>query len=421
MTREEAFKTATEKHKKEIKEKAENKNRIYSYEDIAYTALNIDEPKVIRIIGLPVSIRNNNFSPKLIQLSMIRGDNDKLFRCIWPMKSDRPDWIMWKILNLVLDYTWDSSKNAKIFKYADTHSSIFDRVHKNGKPQNVYEKGWFPPSLVIMNIIDRSMQKWHEENKHTILLSKRSSTYQNAAGETIVSYLQGQGIPIMLYNLIMDDIVEHYGDWENYDIAITKLNSSPFYKVDNLLKHKEEFPENIIKLGYSGFLTPEEEMYEKYDLDKLFKITSYQKIYKKLKLTIQQIDSSFNTNFLKELENLVGKEKEEYEEREGEENIETESTKEEENIKKESGERKVAVTRRVASGDKEKIWEKKVKELKFLGIDSLNDEEKAIIIDIGEEDQLQYNTEETQYHCGHCNYLSPSTFHNCPKCGSVFT
>ena len=56
-------------------------------------------------------------------------------------------------------------------------------------------------------------------------------------------------------------------------------------------------------------LTEEELSWERTDLDKIYPTTSYQKIYNRLKLFIQQVDAAFKTNFTDELEKLVEDEK----------------------------------------------------------------------------------------------------------------
>jgi len=435
VSRADKFKAAMRQREQEKIEEQEKRNRSFQYDPIDYCALKIRVPKIIRIFGLPYHVREDEFSPKIINISMIAGDNDKPFRCIWPLKEVQPDWILWRIFDRVLEYDWDSSTNTKIFRNQEKHPAIFTRVFKNNKPHIAYEKGWKPSTNVVMNVIDRAQMDWHKENQSTLVLSKRVSESKKANGEVALFY--DAGVPKMLYDMILDDIVEHYGDWTTYDIAITKLDDKPWYKVAYLLNRKEEFSNDLIELMVDGPLTEEEKLYKQFDLDKLFQVTSYQKIKNRLKAFIQQVDSAFNTTYYEELCELAEKEKEErgkkqvddaaefFEEeakKEKEEKIVDEKTK----IEVETSEKKVKENDENPPMEEKKTRARRVPKsidldsFGYTGVIKLTEDEKKLIVGANESGAFIYGNDEQLYSCPTCEFEAPGSFHCCPKCGEEF-
>ena len=305
MTREEMFKNAANKRKEE---KEEEKQKGGGFEDIHYVALEEGVPKIIRFVGLPASMRGDDpFSPKLVNMSQILGDDAKKFRCVWPIKNERPDWILWKIYNKVMSGKWDNGSQSKVFDYREKFPSIWRRVAKNDNIENQYEKGWKPSALVVMNVIDRSAMQWHQENKHYAILSKKVSDNNGKPW-------YDPGVPQMLYNLLFDTIVPVYGDWETYDCVIIKMTADPWYQVwqadDDKKKINALYPNFSYDSDIAGRPLTEEEMsWEKYNIDKITPVTSYQKINNRLKIFIQQVDEAFKTHFYQELQELVEQEK----------------------------------------------------------------------------------------------------------------
>jgi hypothetical protein len=104
------------------------------YEDIDYAALEQEKIKVFRFVGRPFTVRESPTDPKMVLTSRIVDDKGKLFTCRW---SEDKNWILWKIFNDVLKYTWD--KNAlnpatgkagvKVYTNAIKFPNLFNRVH----------------------------------------------------------------------------------------------------------------------------------------------------------------------------------------------------------------------------------------------------------------------------------------------------
>ena len=139
------------------------------------------------------------------------------------------------------------------------------------------------------------------------VLSKRASKIGDSD-----SFYFDTGIPQMCYNTIFDEVVEPFGDWEEYDIVIRKLNQQPWYKAYSGAHDFNRLSDVAKTLVVEGPLTEEERSWERYDLDQLYGTTSYSKIKAKLGEFIRKVDVDFKKNFSEELDALVEKEKEQW-------------------------------------------------------------------------------------------------------------
>lgn len=302
MTRDELFNRA-KAARAEAKNQSSNKGNGGTYEEVVYTSLEVDLGKVVRLLGAPIGgKRLSPFDPKVVNLSMVKGDNGSKFRCIWPLKEEQPDWILWRIYDLVMAYKWDPVNNRRNYLHSETHNKLFKRVSKNDS-DNALETGFTPSKTVLWNVIDRHDMQWHKENKHTKALSKKSSMGKDGT----VWY--DAGVPLYLYDIIFDELVEYYSDWELYDVILFKMKNQPFYKaLHGTFAEPAKVPANLRSLVVEGVLTEEERSWERYDFDKLFPVTSYSKIKNRLALFVKQVDGEFGTSFYDELEELVKKE-----------------------------------------------------------------------------------------------------------------
>jgi hypothetical protein len=272
------------------------------YPDIPWTALYQDKQQAFRFIGLPYLVREKGTDSKRIFVAMILGDDDKKFRCIGPDLDAGKDWILYRVMNKVLNRSWNKDKPSPSGKggwdyiNALTHPELYNRCAKNNNSENTYEKGWKFSAVVLVNVIDRANYDWHLANKKYRLLSKKASNYQDKV-------FFDTGVPDMLYKLIEDDIVACDGNvcWEDYDIVIKKVAESPWYKVYHGVDDAKKLDANVKALVQDRGLTPEEASWEMNDIDKLFPITSYKRIKDKLGLFFQRVDKAFNTHYYDEL------------------------------------------------------------------------------------------------------------------------
>jgi hypothetical protein len=279
------------------------------YPDIPWAALYQDKQRAFRFVGLPYQVREKGTDSKRIFVAMIQGDDDKKSRYIGPGPDDRKDWILYRVMNKVLDRKWNKDKPSARGKgdwdytNATAHPELYNRCAKNNNLENVFEKGWKFSAVVLVNVIDRANYDWHLENKKYRILSKKASVYQEKSFFDV-------GVPDMLYKLIEDDIVACDGNvcWEDYDIVIKKIDESPWYKVYHGVDDAKKLDADVKALIQDRGLSPEEASWEMNDMDKLFPITSYKRIKDKLGLFFQRVDKAFNTHYYDELCGLVEEE-----------------------------------------------------------------------------------------------------------------
>lgn len=307
QSRAELFAMAKKKRQEEKQRQSERGNWTSSEaSSIAYVALQTDGERVVRLLGLPVSDRMLPTDAKQIEMASILGDDGKRFRCIFPDHRENKSYILWRIYDLVLAGTYSDGadgRRVKTYTYQNIHPECFRRVMYNDNPENKYEKGWKTTTSILINCIDRSDPEWHKEHKHTKLLSKRASE----VGDSGKFYYEA-GIPTACYNAIFDDVVEWAGDWEEYDVVLKKMSSSPWYKALQATQEYMKLSEPSKAIVVDGPLTAEERAYEMYNLDELFPVTSYRRIKEKLGEFIKKVDVDFKKNFSQELDELVAEE-----------------------------------------------------------------------------------------------------------------
>lgn len=442
-SREELFRRAKEQRKVEKQKKESSSYTGGDYENIVYTALSSQtDGKVVRIFGNPIVVRENPTDPKLSYISMIVGDNGKKFRCIWPGKEENSSWFLWKVFDTVAAFTWSKEKDdkgysKKIYTHEKSHPEYLKRVLKNGLDHK-FESGWYPLRFVNLNVIDRQDPEFHKENKHSKLISKKAAEIGDTG-----NFWYEPGIPLGAYNTIWDDVLEYAGDWEGYDIILRKLDDNPWYKAfhgeDDFKKLSEIEREAVI----SGPMTEEEKAYELYDLDRIFKVTSYSKIMNRLGDFIKKVDIDFKKSFYSELEALVEKEKAEREANQESDDSDvdepSEATQEAEEIE-EKEEKPIEVPKKLSSirevatpatrEAKKKIdWDAladgSFNGKEYLGVPKMTEDEKSMVIKVKDDGSFEYvkefNGEKVQILQNVTNQFdSPSTFHVDPLSGEEF-
>lgn len=309
QSRAELFAQARRKREQEKADAASRGAYSGEYESVSYVALSTDTDRVVRLLGLPIASRQEPSDSKLSYIGMLRADDGKKTRIVFPDHQTNKSWILWRIIDLVLDgkYVGSGDSRHREYTYEKSHPECFRRVRWNDNDSNPYENGFYPTSYVNINCIDRSDMEWHRENKHTKLLSKRASKI----GDTDSFYFD-TGVPVTCYNTIFDEVVEPFGDWEEYDVVIRKLTSTPWYKAYSGTHDFNRLSDVSKTLVVDGPLTEEERSWVRYDLDQLYGITSYSKIKAKLGEFIRKVDVDFKKNFSDELDALVEKEKEQW-------------------------------------------------------------------------------------------------------------
>lgn len=424
-----------DKVKEALKKQEEDKNRPQfsgDYEVLPYVGLEADEPKVLRFVGEPVEFRSKGTDPKIILQSKIVDDKGKLQTIRW---SEDKKWLLWRVHDKVMEYKWDENapnpndrtkKGAKVFKYDLSHPELFQRVRWNDKPDNPYEKGWYPTKSVLFNALDREDYQWHLDNKSFKLVAKKLTAKKD---DPDVLFAE-PGIPAGCYKSLLECLAENNVFWEDADIAIKKLDELPWYKVyaaKEAYKIEDYLAKNHIKMSDSA-LTEEELSWKMYDFDEhpAFQITSYTKILNNLGDFIKKVDVAFNTHFYEELQAFSAKEKEEWAKKRAEQ-----ADTEEEVVEKK--EEKVEAPRRERPKPPSKATESndKFAEARKAGwkIDDVKEEEKVFIKSIVGDNIIYVDeagieipeTDDSLLPCYECGTLAPTTITSCPKCGVLFS
>lgn len=443
MSRKEIFEKAKLERQREKEKERNQSGSFYSgegSEGAVYAALSPDVGRVVRLYGNPLVVRDKPTDPKLTFISLILGDNGKKFRCVWPNKESQPDWILWKIYDLVSSFSMSGygEERKRVYTYKDSHPECWRRVVKNNNEENRFESGWRPTGHVVMNIIDRHDPEYHEKNKRSKLLSKKASEMANG------DFWYESGIPITAYNAIFDNVVEFYGPWEEYDISVKKLMDKPWYTAFHALEEAIKLSTAEKKVTVEGPMTKEEEEYELYDLDNLFRVTSYTKIKAKLAKFIRKVDVDFDTKFTEELEKLVEEEQKKWKEEHDEQKAESEANdtsdeevgeaeeEVEETVKESPKKETVGVRTRTSKREvaKEEIpWDKLLdgsfNGTEYLGVSKMTDEEKEMVVRVKTDGSFEYVKEwkgETVEILQNTvtNFNSPALFHVDPLSGEVF-
>ena len=295
-----------------------------AYTEIAWTGLSPKDLKIVRAVGGPPDSNIDVTTAKSVRVAWIVGDDGKKFRCILPERSDAPDHPLWRIITRVKATEWDDGK--KSFPVQQKHPQVYNIVEKNGLTEGdkayIFDRGWTGRQVLIMNVIDREQMAWHRENKHTMLLSRNIGEGKDG------TKFPEEGVPVYGFSSHLANLFKFYKSWEKYDIGILRTGQKETpYRIINASKYIEEVPEHKRGLVVEGPLSAEEASWDRYDLNKLFGVTSYTKIYNRLQLTIARIDASLGTHFIDEFKELVDKEKAAWEaQREDEEDKEALST-----------------------------------------------------------------------------------------------
>ena len=400
------------------------------YEEISYTGLEPNKVKIIRACGGVPDSGKDEFTARSVQLAWITGDNGKKLRVILPLKGteEAHENILWKIISRVNETAWINKK--KYYINETKNPELFNLINfnglKEGDKKRVFERGWEGRQVLLMNVIDREQLKWHREHKHTMILSRNIG--EGADG---TKYPE-EGVPVYGFiKLLSTTLFKHYGSWEKYDIGIirTGQKDNP-YRLFNATKFAAadmpELPEEMRQfVSDNNSLTSEEASWERYDLTKLFKVTSYTKILNRLKYTIGKIDSVFGSSYLKEIEDLAAKEKESWS-NETQDNVsETSSAIPVKENNQEAIEAPTsAPVRSRAQAVKESnpvndfssivpFWSK------------ISSENQSEIIDVktdskGKIAEIKYNTTVDIVACPQCQLASPENWATCPNCGLDF-
>ena len=475
------IKSRKEKEEQRKKEADERKQRFENnkqdFDPIKFCAAPAGGYAVVRFIGsLPKEETDPNKGYTSVErnLAKVKDDKGAEMYLYLPTREQNPDHIMWKIIDTVNHKEWKNG--TATFPVQTEHPEIWAIIKKGGykpeddKPGSKFKpygwaSGWAGKQTFFGNCIDR-LDDWCKENKHTKIFSKNVTRKeyddQENPGQKVVREYADRGISSAGFLEPMYDLSYKYKlSWDKFDTYVIRTGQkSPAYKLQNASKQKEK--NDIVELegisekdwervSTAPGLTEEEKNYETYNIQKLFAVTSYNKILSRLGNQIRTIDAALNTNFAAELTSLAEAEKAEKDreaemkkEFEAQEAAKTEAPAESAPVAEEkpaeapsfdtmkeveAPARRRMTTDPVASDTKPGLTPEKIALLK--GYEKLTDEEKSLILDVIVEDgklkDIVYadSVKSTLMACETddgkgCGYMSPSSFHYCPACGAKY-
>lgn len=321
------FEKALEKRQKE-KEKNDKKggDNNFQYQELQWMFLKADKESVFRVIGEPWPTRKKSTDTKLILYSeILKDDKSGYFRCNWKPAVDEdgyetenldPDWFLTRFYNDVMRNKWQNYPEGEKDGQGNTGKRVFfnegtetyNRIKFNKKEGRLYPPRVYPSKVFITNVIDRH-DLWCETNSHTKLLSRREMSWEvdkrNESGKIVKerNSVAVIGVPYAVYEKLIDDVVSYSNHW---DLDVVVKRNGKEYSARDITEKKISDESKII--GNADPLTAKEKEYEKYNLDKLFGVTSYSKIKKNIGGLIKLWDSESGSNYTEELNALVAEE-----------------------------------------------------------------------------------------------------------------
>jgi hypothetical protein len=351
-----AFKQAQEESKPEPKTQTDRKFKTEEIDYNRYVGIQQNQDLVVRLLGEPYGFRKSPTDDKMVMYSKIVRDDKKSYLSVyWPVDKEKnddkfvpdKDFILTRLYDKVREEKWTEwteedikrfpdlnlKKNEKgkvegVAKNGKTYTGRYVRLHENtaaykritaNRPEDSreqYPNYFYPKTLVMCNVIDRS-DDWCAKNKSAKILGSRQNTDQKTG-----KVYRDIGIPLKLYDKIVDFIAKGIGDWAKIDIVMYKVGEgkASSYEVFDAttadVNGKKAFlyerffkSPTTINIASSEPLTEDEKSYKLWDLDKMYN-PRYYLIARYLGGLFKLVDLELNTHFYDELRDLVNKEKE---------------------------------------------------------------------------------------------------------------
>lgn len=315
-------------YSKKVKEDSESKGGSFEkpeYDEIGYVGCSKGNFTVVRLIGAPIGAESQGYKrkpydPKEIIQVEVKDDEGKRFTIKLPLRQPiaSDNHILIRMYDKVCEKARIGNESVFVNKNKPGRKEIYEMMSKGGfKPEDgktyQYSNGYRGDRVSIYNVIDRG-DTWCKDNKHTKILC-RDLNIDDQNRVWAKPGIKSFGSVSKIAALIGKD-----GSFEKYDIALKKtgLKDNP-WEVVNASKMKDK--DMMEELGNDdgsivdaskvviGPLTDDERSYERYDLDKLYQPTTYQKIQKRISGVFKLCDAQMGTHFTEELAGLVEKEK----------------------------------------------------------------------------------------------------------------
>lgn len=322
----------------EMTSEAENAKNFkpMDYEKIIYEGLEINKPVVFRVMGYPAEYREKPTDAKIVLQSKILKDGGKSYNIInWPFVEKKgkyvpdPEWLLTRLYNKVMErkfipYTEADINGVEVKKQADgsikndrgysgksvdlhPDSATYKRITNNKKPEEQKSfRQFFPSQRVVMNI-DSRMDNWCAIHKHSKILSTKVGVQEITTKEGTKDYIYypETGISKSMYDDFLTFIRNSCRTWFDRDFIITRTHKNDKYSQTILdgtsLKTLKQGDEKLWSIINDKPTTEEENAYEQYDMDSLFKVASYTKLKTNLSGLFKMFDEEFGEKLYDEL------------------------------------------------------------------------------------------------------------------------
>ena len=320
----EAFQEALkQREKRKKREESKSSFTEKDFEVIHWLGLQEKGSTPIRLVGNPVEFRQKPSDTKLVYRSKIVSYEkaNSYFYVNWKQTTETrkgfefesgdldKKWILHRFLSDVQEVEWikveGKEKKQKVF--VNANSPVYKKVSLNKVPKdlsNPYDNKFYPSKIVVANVIDPMDLDFHKETKHSKLIASKLDSINTDDGNKIL--YPKPGLPYSVYSSIIDNLVSKVGGWD-FDVVIKRdVDADPMYAVN----HYSDFavPSDIKKVcsDKDYFQTLKE--LELYDLDNLYRVTSYGKLKYHLLPLMKEWDKETGSHFAEELEELAEQE-----------------------------------------------------------------------------------------------------------------
>lgn len=325
------FEQALEKAKKaEEKKQSKGSSGNFEFEEVQSMGLVSGEERAFRILGKfsnpfrNIPVGTDPTDPKFIYHSRILRDDEEGYAHInWALKEGDTElelddkWILKRLYDKVYESKWkdftDEEKIAnndnKKGRYEKLHkdTSIFKKLESNRKKDSVdkWPPKVYPQQRILLNVLDRH-DTWCADNNHSKVLHAKNGWLGKDG--TFVNNVTDPGIPLQAFNGIWENVAKFTKIHWDLDIVIKRnKEATNAYVVKDATETKFE-SDLIKKIVSTEPLSEKEKAYVLYDLDKLYKVSSYSKIKKNLTALFKLCDAELGTKFYDELEKLADEE-----------------------------------------------------------------------------------------------------------------
>ncbi len=376
------------------------------------------------------------------------GSSNRFFHQTWMLADDKKtrfpfNWgfepwnkhPIYDLVRVVASGKYDAENRR--MHYDNEGCELLLDITTNSDPTNIMERGWRGTKFVLMNVIDR-MDDWCVENNHCKVLVKDATfnadtNFWNAT----------PGMPVSVCNEMFRKANDNMYPIDGIDFAIIryltpKINNTEKIYYDTYLGSEERviMQYNTPELDYSKLVnvddtTEEEFSYGKYNFAEmpLYRTSSVSTFMRKKGKFVKAVDKKYHTNFFDQFSAIAEKEKEAYKE-EIQEARNTTVTKENDIPSKPVVENPVVETPSVPDPSDVKPIRREIPQNDldidtsvFKGYNSLSAEEKAMIVGIGDNQELIYSDDVTEADldvCQKCDCNFPLSFQYCPKCNTRY-